>query len=118
MFIPCASACGLFTNCGPSPVSYTHLDVYKRQAIESGKITEASGSFDESAAAYLYQYQYVTNINKIDDFYVVAEIYWGEDGSVTKTGNLFAVNAYTRELYKLQTDESGRHYTLGDRLDI
>lgn len=87
-------------------------------AIESGKITEASGSFDESAAAYLYQYQYVTNINKIDDFYVVAEIYRGEDGTVTKTGNLFAVNAYTRELYKLQTDESGRHYTLGDRLDI
>ena len=65
-------------------------------AIESGKITEASGSFDESAAAYLYQYQYVTNINKIDDFYVVAEIYRGEDGTVTKTGNLFAVNAYTR----------------------
>ena len=87
-------------------------------AIESGKITEASGSFDESAAAYLYQYQYVTNINKIDDFYVVAEIYRGGDGTVTKTGNLFAVNAYTRELYKLQTDESGRHYTLGDRLDI
>ena len=87
-------------------------------AIESGKITEASGSFDESAAAYLYQYQYVTNINKIDDFYVVAEIYRGEDGTVTKTGNLFAVNAYPRELYKLQTDESGRHYTLGDRLDI
>ena len=87
-------------------------------AIESGKITEASGSFDESGAAYLYQYQYVTNINKIDDFYVVAEIYRGEDGTVTKTGNLFAVNAYTRELYKLQTDESGRHYTLGDRLDI
>ena len=50
-------------------------------AIESGKITEASGSFDESAAAYLYQYQYVTNINKIDDFYVVAEIYRGEDGT-------------------------------------
>ena len=87
-------------------------------AIESGKRTEASGSFDESGAAYLYQYQYVTNINKIDDFYVVAEIYRGEDGTVTKTGNLFAVNAYTRELYKLQTDESGRHYTLGDRLDI
>ena len=85
---------------------------------EASSVTEASGSFDESAAAYLYQYQYVTNINKIDDFYVVAEIYRGEDGTVTKTGNLFAVNAYTRELYKLQTDESGRHYTLGDRLDI
>lgn len=87
-------------------------------AIESGKITEESGHFDDSGAAYLYQYQYVTNINKVDDFYVIAEIYRDEDGAVTKTGNQFAVNAYTQELYKLQLDESGRRYTLGDRLDI
>ena len=65
------------------------------------KIQDESGSFDESGAAYLYQYQYVTNINKIDDFYVIAEIYRGADGTVTRTGNLFAVNAYTRELWKL-----------------
>lgn len=81
-------------------------------ALQSGKIQDESGSFDESGAAYLYQYQYVTNINKIDDFYVIAEIYRGADGTVTRTGNLFAVNAYTRELWKLQTDESGRRYTL------
>ncbi len=87
-------------------------------AIQSGKILEASGSFDESGAAYLYQYQYVTNINKIDDFYVIAEIYRGVDGTVTRTGNLFAVNAYTRELWKLQTDESGRRYTLVAVSDI
>ena len=87
-------------------------------AMESRKVTDASGSFDESGAAYLYQYQYVTNISKVDDFYVIAEIYRGEDGTDTRTGNLFAVNAYTRDLYKLQTDESGRRYTLGDRLDI
>ena len=86
--------------------------------MESGKIEEESGHFNESGAAYLYQYQYVTNIDKVDDFYVIAEIYRGEDGTVTKTGNLFAVNAYTRELYKLLSDESGRQYTLGDRLDI
>ncbi len=87
-------------------------------AMESGKIEEASGRFNDSGAAYLYQYQYVTNIDKVDDFYIIAEIYRGEDGAVTKTGNLFAVNAYTRDLYKLLSDESGRHYTLGDRLDI
>ena len=87
-------------------------------AVENGKIADASGHFDDSSAAYIYQYQYVTNINKVDDFYVIAEIYRGEDGTVTKTGNLFAVNAYTRELYKLQMDESGRHLILGDRLDI
>jgi len=87
-------------------------------AIQSGKISEESGSFDESGAAYLYQYQYVTNINKIDDFYVIAEIYRGEDGTDTKTGNLFAVNAYNQELYKLQVDESGRRYTLVAVSDI
>ena len=87
-------------------------------AIESGKITEESGRFDDSSAAYLYQYQYVTNINRVDDFYVIAEIYRDGDGTITKTGNMFAVNAYTQELYKLQMDESGRRYTLGDRLDI
>ena len=81
-------------------------------ALQSGKIQDESGSFDESGAAYLYQYQYVTKINKIDDFYVIAEIYRGADGTVTRTGNLFAVNAYTRELWKLQTDERGRRYTL------
>ena len=87
-------------------------------AIESGKITEESGRFDDSSAVYLYQYQYVTNINRVDDFYVIAEIYRDGDGTITKTGNMFAVNAYTQELYKLQMDESGRRYTLGDRLDI
>ena len=87
-------------------------------AMQSGKIQDESGSFDESGAAYLYQYQYVTNINKIDDFYVIAEIYRGADGTVTRTGNLFAVNAYTRELWKLQTDESGRRYTLVAVSDI
>ena len=81
-------------------------------AIQSGKITDEFGHFDDTAAAYLYQYQYVTNINKVDDFYVIAEIYRGEDGTVTKTGNLFAVNAYTQELFKLQLDESSRQYTL------
>ena len=57
-------------------------------------------------------------INKIDDFYVIAEIYRGEDGTDTKTGNLFAVNAYNQELYKLQVDESGRRYTLVAVSDI
>ena len=80
--------------------------------IQSGRIWDASGSFDESGAAYLYQYQYVTNINKVDDFYVIAEIYRGEDGTLTRTGNLFAANAYTRELYKLQLDENSRQYHL------
>lgn len=80
--------------------------------IASGKIWDETGVFDETGAAYLYEYQYVTNINKVDDFYVIAEVYRGTDGNLTRTGNLFAVNAYTQQLYKLQLDESGRRYEL------
>ena len=35
-----------------------------------------------------------------------------------RTENLFAVNAYNQELYKLQVDESGRRYTLVAVSDI
>ena len=50
-------------------------------------------------------YQYVTNINRIDDFYVVAESYKTAQGAITRTGNNYAVNAYTGELFKLQQDK-------------
>ena len=73
-------------------------------SLSVGKIFDEDGHFDESSASYCYEYQYVTNINKVDDFYVIAEIFRGTDGSLTKTGNLFAVNAYTRERFKLQQD--------------
>ena len=44
----------------------------------------------------------------IDDFYVISEIYCGADGSLTKTGNNFAVNAYTGAMFKLQQDRYER----------
>lgn len=77
-------------------------------AISSGKIRDSEGHFDESDDRYLYQYLYVTNIQKVDDFYVIVEIYRTADGNMTRTGNNFAVNAYTGELFKLQRDERGR----------
>ena len=49
------------------------------------------------------------NINQIDDFYVIAEIYRDEDGVQAKTGTYFAVNCYTGEYFKLQTDENGNY---------
>ncbi|MCM1214353.1 MAG: chitobiase/beta-hexosaminidase C-terminal domain-containing protein [Lachnospiraceae bacterium] len=77
-------------------------------AMSTGKVYDASGHFDESGDRYQYEYQYVTNINRVDDFYVISEIYCGADGSLTKTGNNFAVNAYTGALFKLQQDRYGR----------
>lgn len=76
-------------------------------SMETGKIYDEIGHFGETSAAYKYEFQYVTNINKVDDFYVISEIYRDEQLALTKTGNHFAVNAYTREIYKLQIDEYG-----------
>lgn len=77
-------------------------------SMEIGKIYDEEGHFDESGDSYRYEYQYVTNINKVDDFYVIAEYYRTADGKVTRTGNNFAVNAYTGKRYKLQQDDRGR----------
>lgn len=76
-------------------------------SIDTGKIQNTNGKFDDSDAVYLYEFQYATNINQIDDFYVVSEIFSDSNRVLTKTGNHFALNAYTRELFKLQVDEQG-----------
>ncbi len=77
-------------------------------AMATGKVYDMDGHFDESGDRYQYEYQYVTNINRVDDFYVISEIYCGADGSLTKTGNNYAVNAYTGVLFKLQQDRYER----------
>lgn len=82
-----------------------------RYAVSIGKINDYAGHFDDSEAMYKYHYQYVTNVNEIDDFYVIAEIFCDEEAIQTKTGNYYAVNAYTGEIYKLQIDENN-NYTL------
>ncbi len=77
-------------------------------SVANGKILDESGSFDDTQAAYLYEYQYVTNIGQIDDFYVISEIFRDAAGVLAKTGNDFAVNAYTGELFKLQRDTNNQ----------
>jgi tetratricopeptide (TPR) repeat protein len=86
------------------------VDKVMEYCMEKGKIYDEQGHFDESSASYVYQYQYVTNINDIDDFYVIMEILRGTDKSLTITGTYYAVNAYTGELYKLLINDS--NYTL------
>lgn len=83
------------------------VDVVVQYALDSGKIYDAEGYFDESGDAYCYEYQYVTNINEIGHFYIVAEIYRTAGGMLTKTGNDFAVDIYNKKIFKLHQD-SGR----------
>lgn len=84
------------------------VDSIMQYAMSIGKVYDGDGHFDESGDRYQYEYQYVTNINRVDDFYVISEIYCGADGSLAKTGNHFAVNAYTGAMFKLQQDRYER----------
>lgn len=77
-------------------------------SLSTGKINDESGHFDSTGDTYQYTYLYVTNIRKVDDFYVIVESYRTEDGKLTRTGNNFAVNAYTGKLFKLERDDKGR----------
>lgn len=78
------------------------VDSIVEYSMETGKIFDKAGHYDESGNVYQYVYQYVINIVGVDDFYIIAEVFRGEDGSQTRTGNNFAVNAYTGKRFKLQ----------------
>ena len=81
-------------------------------AVNSGKVRDFEGHFTDTEEMYKYEYQYVTNISGAGDFFVIAEFYSDTGGVKNRTGNYFAVNAYTAELFKLQIE--GNHYTLID----
>lgn len=73
-------------------------------SLQSGKIWDEIGHFDDTGAAYKYEYQYVTTVMDVGDFYVVAEILRGADSSLTKTGTYFAVDIYSGECYRIDRD--------------
>lgn len=84
------------------------VDAVVEYSLLIGKIHDLEGHFEDSEAAYLYECQYVANINEVDDFYVIAEVFRDIDGTLTRTGNNFAVNTYTGERFKLQKEGRGR----------
>lgn len=86
------------------------VDIVLKYCIAIDRIFDEAGYFDENGDRYLYEYQYVVNINGVDDFYVVMEILQDADKNLTGTGIYYAVNAYTGKIYRLQTDNGG--YTL------
>ena len=83
------------------------VNVVIQYALDAGIIYDAAGHFDESGNAYCYEYQYVTNVNDIGHFYIVAEIFRTAEGMLTKTGTNYAVNIYTKQIFKLH-QASGR----------
>lgn len=86
------------------------VDKVREYSLAIGKIIDNSGHFDDTKACYQYQFLWVININDINDFYVVAEVLVDAEGIATKTGNHYAINAYTGNFYKLQIENET--YTL------
>ncbi|MBO5336311.1 MAG: chitobiase/beta-hexosaminidase C-terminal domain-containing protein [Lachnospiraceae bacterium] len=78
-------------------------------ALESGRILDAEGHFDDTGYTYRYDYQYVKNINKVDDFFVITESVLDLDKAASRTGNDYAVNAYSREIFRLHRDEKNNY---------
>lgn len=94
--------------------AYTVEDAVNRVVdyfIESGKIFGKDGGVYNSTDKYKYQFQYVVNINDEGHYYVISEILQSEDGTQTKTGNHFALDAYNGRFFKLLVDEDN-NYTL------
>ena len=78
-------------------------------AITIDKIDDELGYFDESGNSYRYDYLYVANINNVSDFYIIVENFLDADKIASRTGNDYAVNAYTGEIFKLQRDEKNNY---------
>lgn len=72
--------------------------------LQTGKIRDLEGHFDDTGDVYQYQYLYAANINDVGDFYVIAEVLVVAQGGPARTGNYFAVNVYTGYYYKLQIE--------------
>lgn len=94
----------------------TAVDTVRNNALDTGKITDSSGHFDDTEAHYQYQYLCVVNFSEIGDssidstdrsgiYYLVAEVLVDAQGFAGRTGNYYAINAYQGSCFKLQTQD-------------
>lgn len=77
--------------------------------LEKGKIYDRQGNNYELAGKYKYLFQYAVMIPEKGDYYIIAEMYEDTAGIQNKTGTNYAVNVYTKEMYKLLMDEQGNY---------
>lgn len=85
------------------------LGLIRDYSLGSGRIIDEAGHFDDSGAMYIYEFLYVSSINRVSDFYVIAEVRREADNSTqARTGSYFAVDVYSGARYRLQT-ENGRY---------
>lgn len=77
--------------------------------LDTEKIYDLSGLSYEIAGRYQYRLWYVTNIEDLGDFYIIAEYYEDSGGIVTRTGALYAVGIYDGKRYRLSLDENSQY---------
>ena len=77
--------------------------------LEIGKIYDISGLSYDIAGKYVYRLWYVTNIENLGDFYIIAEYHEDTGGIVTRTGALYAVGVYDGIRYRLSLDENSQY---------
>lgn len=84
------------------------LTLVRSYALQSGKIYDEAGHFDETGAMYIYEFLYVATFGD-SDYYVIAEVQREADNiTQVRTGNFYAVNVYSGIRYRLQQNGSGR----------
>lgn len=77
--------------------------------LDTGKIYDLSGLSHDIAGRYIYKLWYVTNIEDMGDFYIVAEYHEDSEGIVTRTGALYAVDVYNGNRYRLSLDDDSQY---------
>ena len=79
--------------------------------INENVILDYAGTRSNYVGSNSYEFQHVITQEGLGEFYLFAEFYKAEEGDVSATGLLFAVNAYDGVIYRATVDEN-MNYTL------
>lgn len=71
-------------------------------------LSDLSGHSQEIVGKYVFRYNTIVEISDLGYYYVLDEYIESEDGSLTKTDRLYAVEVYTGEPNRLIFDENGQ----------
>lgn len=72
-----------------------------QRLIDSGKLQDEEGNNQTSVDRYRYSYSYVKQLGETGIFYIITEELLDEEGQLTRTGTLYAVDVYTGEIFRL-----------------
>lgn len=84
------------------------IETLRSALIANGRITDHAGTLSGGLdGKYVYSFMYPVFVAYEGEFYVIEEIYEDTAGIQTKTGTLYAVDAFTKEYFKLSRNAYG-----------